>query len=68
MLGSAYDADSDGIEGKYYVWKYQELKDILGNELDIFKKKYQISEQGNFEGSNILVENLDPNISKNQKF
>ena len=63
LLGSAYDADSDGIEGKYYVWKYQELKDILQNELDIFKKKYQISEHGNFEGSNILVENTDTNIS-----
>ena len=64
MLGSAYDADSDGVEGKYYVWKYQELKEILGNELEIFKQKYQISEQGNFEGSNILVENLDSNISE----
>ena len=63
LLGSAYDADSDGIEGKYYVWKYQELKDILQNELDIFKKKYQISEHGNFEGSNILVENTDKSIS-----
>ena len=30
LLGSAYDADSDGIEGKYYVWKYQELKDKIG--------------------------------------
>ena len=65
LLGSAYDADSDGVEGKYYVWSYQELKDILGNRFDIFKKKYQISEQGNFEGSNILVENLDSdNIEK----
>ena len=64
LLGSAYDADSDGIEGKYYVWKYKELKEILGNKLEIFKKKYHISEQGNFEGSNILVENLDSNVSE----
>ena len=67
LLGSAYDADSDGVEGKYYVWKYQELKDVLQNELDIFKKKYQISEHGNFEGSNILVENLGSNISTDSK-
>ncbi len=67
FLGSAYDADSDGVEGKYYVWKYQELKDILGSELDIFKKKYQITEEGNFEGSNILVENLHPNTSEDTK-
>ena len=67
LLGSAYDADSDGIEGKYYVWKYQELKDILGSELDLLKNKYQISEEGNFEGSNILVETIKPTISHNQK-
>ena len=69
LFGSAYDADSDGVEGKYYVWKYQELKDILGNDLEYFKKKYQISEKGNFEGSNILIENLDSNIKyRLQKF
>ena len=63
LLGSAYDADSDGVEGKYYVWKFEELNDLLGNNLELFRKKYQISEQGNFEGSNILVENLDINSS-----
>ena len=63
LLGSAYDADSDGIEGKYYIWTYKELNELLGNNLELFKKKYQISEQGNFEGSNILVENLDINYS-----
>ncbi len=67
LLGSAYDADSDGIEGKYYVWKYQELKDSLGNDLETFKKKYLISEQGNFEGSNILVENIDQNENTDSK-
>ena len=67
LLGSAYDADSDGIEGKYYVWKYQELKDSLGNDLEIFKKKYLISEKGNFEGSNILVENIDQNENADSK-
>ena len=67
LLGSAYDADSDGIEGKYYVWKYQELKDILGNKLELLKNKYQISEEGNFEGSNILVENTKPIINEDSK-
>ena len=65
LLGSAYDADSDGIEGKYYIWTYKELNELLGNNLELFKKKYQISEQGNFEGSNILVQNLDINYSDN---
>ncbi len=64
LLGTAYDADSDGIEGKYYIWTYKELNELLGNNIELFKKKYQISEQGNFEGSNILIENLDINYSE----
>ena len=57
LLGSAYDADSEGIEGKYYVWNYEEIKGLLGNDIDIFKKKYSVTKEGNFEGSNILIEN-----------
>ena len=67
LLGSAYDADSDGVEGKYYVWKYHELKDILGSELETLKKKYHISENGNFDGSNILVETLEPITDQDSK-
>ena len=59
LLGSAYDADSDGVEGKYYIWKYDEIKNILKDKFEIFEKKYEISENGNFEGSNILVERND---------
>ncbi len=56
IYGSAYDADSEGIEGKYYVWSYDELKDLLLEDLSLFEKKYEISREGNFEGKNILVE------------
>ena len=56
LYGSAYDADSEGVEGKYYVWSYQELKNNLQNDLTLFEKKYEISAEGNFEGKNILVE------------
>ena len=56
LLGSAYDADSEGVEGKFYTWKYEELKNILDKDLELLKKKYEISENGNFEGLNILVE------------
>jgi len=56
LYGSAYDADSEGVEGKYYVWSYQELKNLLQNDLVLFEKKYEISNTGNFEGKNILVE------------
>ena len=56
LLGSAYDADSEGVEGKFYTWKYEELKNILDKDLELLKKKYEITENGNFEGLNIFVE------------
>ena len=55
-MGSAYDADSEGIEGKYYVWESKELKSVLGKDYDFFGKFYDISENGNWEGKNILIE------------
>ncbi len=63
LLGSAYDADSEGIEGKYYVWEYKELENLLKDDLELFKKKYEITKEGNFEGANILVEKNDININ-----
>ncbi len=59
LLGSAYDADSEGVEGKYYIWKYKDLEKILKENFKLFTRKYVISETGNFEGSNILVEKLE---------
>ncbi len=62
LLGSAYDADSDGIEGKYYVWDDKELKKALEKDYDLFAKYFDISENGNWEGKNILIEkNIKPN-------
>ncbi len=66
LFGSAYDADSEGIEGKYYVWSYKELKDNLNDKLDLFKKKYLITEEGNFEKNNILIEK-NHNLSEEEK-
>ena len=52
---SATDADSEGIEGKYFVWRHDEIKETLTEEdaamaIDLFA----ITEEGNFEGRNIL--------------
>ena len=66
LLGSAYDADSEGVEGKYYTWKYKDLETFLGNDFKIFKKKYSINEKGNFEGLNILVENNNIQFSEKE--
>lgn len=52
---SAEDADSEGVEGKYYVWSEEELKKVLDpDEFKEVKKIFQTSAQGNFEGENIL--------------
>ena len=52
---STLDADSEGVEGKFYVWSETEVEAILGAELcDFASRVYGISEQGNFEHSNIL--------------
>ena len=51
---SAQDADCEGEEGKYYVWSYEEILHILGQERgEAFCACYGITEQGNFEGKNI---------------
>lgn len=52
---SAQDADSEGKEGKYYVWSYEEVCDILGEEKGrSFCDYFGITRQGNFEGKSIL--------------
>lgn len=52
---SAQDADSNGIEGKYYVWSKEEIYQILGEEkAGPFCEHFKITENGNFEGANIL--------------
>lgn len=51
---SALDADSEGEEGKYYVWTEEEIKNILGKDASLFTKYYDVSAKGNWEGKNIL--------------
>lgn len=51
---SAEDADSEGVEGKFYIWDYYEIIDILGEELgELYCAVYDITPDGNFEGENI---------------
>lgn len=52
---SALDADSEGQEGKYYVWTTQEVSDLLSNDQEFLFDYYQITKNGNWEnGQNIL--------------
>lgn len=52
---SSLDADSEGVEGKYYIWKYEDLKSVLGKDADDFADHFHITPEGNWEhGSSIL--------------
>ena len=55
FLGSAYDADSDGEEGKYYVYEYEEIK-----EFQNIDKYFEINSKGNWENKIILIEKEKP--------
>ena len=70
---SAQDADSEGEEGKFFVWSRDEVLDLLGKEHgDIFCRFYDVTDLGNFEGKNILhpiltVEQAAKYFSKEQE-
>ncbi|MBK6327954.1 MAG: thioredoxin domain-containing protein [Chloroflexi bacterium] len=51
---SSYDADSEGEEGKFYVWSAAEIRAVLGEEADLFMLAYDVTDRGNWEGKNIL--------------
>lgn len=51
---SALDADSEGEEGKFYVWSYEEINKILGDDAKLFCEYYDVTPNGNWEHKNIL--------------
>jgi uncharacterized protein YyaL (SSP411 family) len=71
---SSQDADSEGEEGKYYLWSYKELKNILDDEVfEIFAERFGVTQGGNFEGRNILskytsIQRLSERYSKPEEW
>ncbi|TCP31555.1 hypothetical protein EV207_10244 [Scopulibacillus darangshiensis] len=66
----AEDADSEGVEGKYYVWEPAEVMGILGDDLgELFCEAYDITAHGNFEGFNIpnLIDSSLLELAKKKK-
>jgi uncharacterized protein YyaL (SSP411 family) len=52
---AALDADSEGVEGKFYTWSYDEIKEIIDPAIfDAFVAYYQVEQNGNWEHTNIL--------------
>jgi uncharacterized protein YyaL (SSP411 family) len=51
---SALDADSEGVEGKYYVWAKKEVEAVLGDDAGWFCSVFDITQEGNWEHTNIL--------------
>ena len=61
---SSEDADSEGAEGKYYVWSEQEIDEVLGPKLSsLVKQYYHVTTKGNFEGANILYRSGDDRVA-----
>ncbi|CAI8010781.1 Uncharacterized protein YyaL [Geodia barretti] len=57
---SAQDADSEGVEGKFFVWTPDELRAALGPDAELVMGHYGVTDRGNFEGANILNVPKDP--------
>jgi uncharacterized protein YyaL (SSP411 family) len=53
-FAASLDADSEGVEGKFYVWDEAEIDEVLGAEAPFFKHVYGVSAEGNWEDTNIL--------------
>ena len=54
-FSASLDADSEGMEGKFYVWSLKEITEVLGKkDAAFFARHYDVTEEGNFETHNIL--------------
>jgi uncharacterized protein YyaL (SSP411 family) len=67
-FAASYDADSEGVEGKFYVWDAAEIDAALGPEDGaFFRKAYDVTPGGNWEHHNILHRNRAPTLLSDEE-
>ena len=59
---SATDADSEGEEGKFFAWTVDELREVLGEDVNVAVEYFGVSGRGNFEGKNVLYVPNEPEV------
>jgi uncharacterized protein YyaL (SSP411 family) len=59
---SAEDADSEGVEGKFYVWTLDDVRAAAGDDADAAVEWWGVTADGNFDGANILFRPLDSEL------
>ncbi|MFW6370637.1 MAG: thioredoxin domain-containing protein, partial [Bacteroidota bacterium] len=52
---SSLDADSEGVEGKYYVWTFNELKEVLNEDMELFARYFNVNPKGLWEDGNYIL-------------
>jgi uncharacterized protein YyaL (SSP411 family) len=63
---AALDADSEGVEGKFYTWRKEEIDPLLGRDADIFCRYFGVTGKGNWEGHSILATETAPAVFAKQ--
>ncbi|HQU55858.1 MAG TPA: thioredoxin domain-containing protein [Chitinophagaceae bacterium] len=61
---AALDADSEGVEGKFYTWSFEEVQALLGEEADLFCEHFGITENGNMPGEAVNVLHIKKSIGQ----
>jgi uncharacterized protein YyaL (SSP411 family) len=61
-FAATLDADSEGEEGRFYVWTGDQIDEVLGDDSGFFKAAYDVSPEGNWEGKTILNRTARPEL------
>jgi hypothetical protein len=61
-FAASLDADSEGVEGKFYVWSEAEIDEVLGADSTFFKQHYDVTHEGNWEEHTILNRSHRPSL------